>query len=146
VAVAEQPPPGVVLAAAVLTWLGSSGTAVLTLLLAVAFLVAAAPVLDVFDAHDLRLHVAGAALLVIAFSAAADLLAWFVLRGHRWARWGLIGFASGAAVGGAMLGYYVAPLVVTAAALAVIVLLLLPSARAWFRSRGPQGRVGRPPR
>jgi hypothetical protein len=43
-----------------------------------------------------------------------------------------------AAYGGAVSAYYVVPLLVTAAAVAVVVLLFRPDARAWFRlSRTP---------
>jgi hypothetical protein len=38
-----------------------------------------------------------------------------------------------------MLAYYPVPLIVTAAAVAVTLLLLLPSSGTWFRSRGQDG-------
>ena len=73
-------------------------------------------------------------IAVIAVSAAADVLALLVVRRHRWARWALVAFSVTSAVCGAMLGYYVAPLAITVAALAVIVLLFLRPARGWFHS------------
>ena len=131
-------PPGVVQAAAVVTWIVATGTAVSTLFLAVGFLVVAGPVFDTFGpgSDNPRWWIVGAAGTVVALAAAADVVALFIHRGHRWARWVLIGLSVVAALGGLALAYCVAPLVVTAAAVAVVVLLLLPDARAWFR--GPQ--------
>jgi hypothetical protein len=126
--------PGVVLAAAVVTWTIASMTAALTLGLLVLVLFFGGPVLDAFQGQDLRVYVVAAALVVIAFAAAADVLAYLVFRRHRWARWALVGLSVVSAVCAAMLGYYVAPLLVTVAALAVVVLLLMRPARAWFRS------------
>jgi hypothetical protein len=127
-------PPGVVYAAAVVTWIAATGTAALTLLLTVGFLWTMTPVFDALDGADnWRWYVVGAAGVVVALSAAADVVAVFLLRGGRWAQWVLVGLSMVAAVGGVMSGYYIAPLVVTAAAVAVVVLLLLPDARAWFR-------------
>ena len=125
-------PPGVVLAAAVVTWIAASATAAFTFCLGVLALLVGGPVFDVFPGQHLQWYVVAAALVVIALSAVASVLAFLVFRGRLWARWALVAFSVGAAVCGAMLGYYVAPLVITAAALAVIVLLLLPPARAWF--------------
>ena len=127
-------PPGVVLAAAVVTWTVASITAAFTLCLGVLVLLLGGPVFDVFRGQPLQGYVVVAALVVIALSAAADVLAFLVFRRNRWARWALVAFSVASAVCGAMLGYYVAPLAITAAALAVIVLLFLRPARAWFRS------------
>jgi hypothetical protein len=46
-----------------------------------------------------------------------------------------------AALGGVVSGYYIAPLGVTAASVAVIVLLLLPDSHAWFRAMHMSDRV-----
>ena len=129
-------PPGVVYAAAVVTWVVATGTAALTLLLAVFLLWAVAPVFDAFDAGsgNPRWLVVGTAAVVLVLSAAADVCAVFVLRGRRWAQWVLVGLSMVAAAGGFISVYYIAPLVVTAAAIAVAVLLLLPDADAWFRA------------
>lgn len=130
-------PPGVVYAAAVVTWVVATGTAALTLLLAAFLLWVAAPVFDSFDAgrDNPRWLVVGTAAVVLALTAAADVVAVFVLRGRRWAQWVLVGLSMVAAAGGVVSAYYIVPLVVTAAAVAVVVLLLLPDAQAWFRAR-----------
>jgi hypothetical protein len=129
----------VVYAAAVVTWVGATGTALLTLFLAVSLLWFVAPVFGAFDSGpgNPGWLVVEAVGVVVALSAAADVAAVFVLRGHRWARWVLIGLCVVAAVGGVMLAYYVVPLIVTAAAVAVTLLLSLPGSGTWFRaSRG----------
>ena len=133
---AQTKPPGVVSAAAVVTWVVSTGTAALTLLLTVGLLWVVAPVFDTFGSGqgNPRWWLVGAAAVVVSFSAAADVAAVFVLRGHRWARWVLIGLSVLAALGGVVSAYYVVPLVVTAAAMVVVVLLLFPDAREWFRA------------
>jgi len=127
--------PGVVYAAAVVTWIGATTTAALTLLLTVSLLWIAAPVFDAFDSGsgNPRSWVVAAAAVVVGLSATADVVALFVLRGHRWSWWVLIGLSVIAALGGVMTAYYLVPLLVTALAMAVAVLLLLPDARAWCR-------------
>jgi hypothetical protein len=129
-------PPGVVYAAAVVTWIGATGTAALTAFLTAGVLLVAGPVFDAFEGgpENPQWFAVGAAVVVVALSAAADVVAFFMLRGRRWARWALVGLSTVAGVCGVMSAYYIAPLVVTAAAVAVIVLLLLPDARAWFRA------------
>ena len=79
--------------------------------------------------------------VVLALSAAADVVAAFVLRGHRWAQWVLVGLSVVAALGGLMMAYYIVPLVVTVAAVAVVVLLLLPESRRWFGASQTPDRV-----
>lgn len=133
----SEGPPGVVVAAAVITWTAASISAAVTLCFGVLVLLFGGPVFDVFGGQHLRGYVIAAALVAIVLSASADALAYWVFRGHRWARWTLVVLSVASAVGAAMLGYYVAPLVITAAALAVIVLLFLRPARAWFRSSHP---------
>jgi len=135
--------PGVVSAAAVVTWVGATGTAALTLLLTLGLLWFAAPVLDAFDSgsDDPRWLVVGAAAAVLALSAAADVVAAFVMRGYRWAQWVLVGLSVVAALGGIMMAYYIVPLMVTVAAVAVVVLLLLPDSRRWFRTSRSPDRV-----
>lgn len=130
-------PPGVVLAAAVVTWAAASITAAFTAFLAVVVLLLGGPFFDAFRAQDLQAYVVGAALVVIAASVAADVLAYMTFRRHRWARWVLVALSMVSAVCAAMLAYYVAPLLITAAGLAVVVLLFLRPARAWFRSSHP---------
>ena len=130
----SERPPGVVLAAAVVTWTVASTTAVFTLGLGVLVLLLGGPFFDAFQVQQMQGYVVVAALLIVAFVIAADILAFLVLRGHRWARWTLVAFSVVSAACGAMLGYFVAPLAITAAALVVIVLLFLRPARAWFRS------------
>lgn len=117
------------------TWIVATWTAALTLFLTVGFLVVAAPIFDAFDAgpDNPAWAVAGAAGVVVALSSAADVVAVLMLRGNRWARWALVGLSMVSALGGVISSYYIAPLAVTAAASAVVVLLLVPDARAWFR-------------
>lgn len=125
-----------VYAAAVVTWVGATGTAALTLLLAMGLLWMAAPVFDAFDSGsgNPRSFVLAIAAVIVALSAAADVVGVFMFRGHRWARWVLIGLSVLAALGGLVSAYYVGPLLVTAAAASVVVLLLLPEARVWYRA------------
>jgi hypothetical protein len=130
----SERPPGVVLAAAVITWTVASIIVVFTVGLGVLVLLLGGPFFDAFQAQQMQGFVVVAALLIVAFALAADVLALLVFRGHRWARWTLVVFSVASAACGAMLGYYVAPLAITVAALAVIVLLFLRPARAWFRS------------
>lgn len=112
-----------------------------------------APVFDSFESglENPRWFVIGAAAAVIALSVLADVVAVFLLRAHRWARWALLALSGVAASGGLMSAYLVGPLVVTAAAVTVIVLLLLPDARrgqrhgTWPRTSGPTRPIpGRP--
>ena len=129
-------PPGVVCAAVVVTWIAATGTAVVTLLLTVGLLWLAAPIFDSFETGrgNPRWIVLDVATVVIALAVAADFVAVFVLRGRRWAQGVLLGLSLVAAIGGVS-GYYIAPLAVTASAVAVVVLLLLRDSRAWFRAR-----------
>jgi hypothetical protein len=115
----------------------ASITAALTLCLGVLVLFLGGPVFDAFQTQDLQAYVVAAALVVIAFSGAADVLAYLVFRRHRWARWALVALSVASAVCATMFGYCVAPLLITAAALSVVVLLFLRPARAWFRSSRP---------
>ena len=128
-----------VYAAALLTWIGATGTAAFTLLLTVSLLLLGAPIFDTFRSgrDNPRWFIVEAAGVVIALSAAAALSAVFLTRRHQWARWVLILLSVVAAVGSVMLAYYIGPLLVTAAAVAVLVLLSLPRARAWFRTPHP---------
>lgn len=135
--VSELPrPPAVVYVAAVLTWIVATGTAALTLLLAVAVLWIAAPLFDSFEPGlgNPRWFVIGATAVVIVLSALADAAAVFVVRGRSWARWMLVGLSVVATLGGLISAYYIGPLLVTAASVTVLVLLLLPDAGAWFRA------------
>lgn len=124
-----------VYAAAVVTWVGATLTAAIALVLTVGVLWVMAPMFDMFESgtDNPRTWLILAALIVVAVSVAADVTALFVVRGHRWARWVLIGLSVVAAFGGLVSGYYIAPLVVTAASIAVAVLLLMPDAHRWFR-------------
>lgn len=128
-------PPGVVYVAAVLTWVAAGTTAAFTLLLTVGVLWLGAPFFDAFEPglDNPRTYVVGAAALVVALSAAACVLSVFVLRSSRSAHWLLIGLSAVTALAGLMLASLVGTLVLTAVAIAVIVLLLQPDARAWFR-------------
>ena len=130
-------PPGVVLAAAVVTWTMASITAAGALCLGILVLLLGGPIFDVFEAQHLQAYVVADVLVVFALSTAADVLAYLVFRRHRWARWALVALSVISAVCAAMLGYYVAPLAITVAGLVVIVLLFLRPARAWFRVSRP---------
>jgi len=132
--VAVPPRPGVVYAAAIVTWIGATATAALTLFLTVGVLWIAAPIFDDFDSGsgNPRWWVVEAGAVVVALSAAADVAALFVLRGHRGARWALIALSVIAALGGLVAAYSGVSLLVTGLAVTVVVLLLLPDAHAFF--------------
>ena len=147
------------IAAAVVTWTTASITAAFSLCLGVLVLLFGDPVFDVFEGQNLQVYVVATIGVVIALSAAADVLAYRVFRGHRWARWALVVLSAASGLCAATLGYYVAPLVITAAASAVVVLLFLRPARTWFRSTSlastpgsaaerahPHSQLGRRPR
>lgn len=106
------------------------------------------PLSDSFDpgsGDEARWFVAGIGIGLIALSVAAGILALYVLRGRAWASWLLIALSSGAALVGGIFGYYILPLVVTAVALTVIVLLLMPTARGWFRAARDDQARSQPP-
>jgi hypothetical protein len=87
------------------------------------------PIFDSFGSggSDLRWDAYGGGAAVILLCAAADVVAWLLYRGHRWARWILIALSLVAAAGGVVLSYYIVPVVVSLTALTVTVLLLLPT-------------------
>ncbi|MCW2760770.1 MAG: hypothetical protein JWR85_971 [Marmoricola sp.] len=128
-------PPGVVYAAAVVTWVAATGTAFVIVLLAVTLLWLAAPIFEYFESgsNNPQWIVISVAVVVVAVCTLADFAAVFILRGRRWAQCLLIALCVVAALAGAVMSYYIAPILVTAAAGAVVLLLLLPDARAWFR-------------
>jgi hypothetical protein len=131
--VAAAGPPSVVQAAAILTWIGATGTAALTVLMTVAWLWVAAPVFAAFDSgpDNPRWWLIGFAVAVLALSAAAAVLAFRVWQGERWAWWGLLVLSALAAFAGVITAYAVIPLLVAALAMAAFVLLLLSDSRAW---------------
>jgi hypothetical protein len=118
-----------VLAAVGITWLCSTGTALVTAMLMLGALVFLEPLFDSFGSggDDLRWFAYGGGAAVILVCAAADVVAWLLYRGRRWARWPLIALSLLATAGGIVLSYYVVPVVVSLTALTVIVLLLLPA-------------------
>jgi len=126
--------PGIVFAAALVTWIGATATALLTVIFTAAVLWLAAPIFDEFEpgAGNPRSWLVGSALVVVTLSAAADVAAVYVLRGHRWARWALIFLSVLAAFAGLVAAYSVVSLLVTGLAVTAVVLLFLPDARAWF--------------
>lgn len=147
-----QPPPtvagrvpGVVLAAAIVTWVASSVTAALVAFGTAILLAVAGAALEAFDGRSgghPAWAFAAAAGAVVLVCVAADVTAFFVLRRHAWARWTLIALSVPAGLAGAAFGSYVAPLAVTAAALAVVVLLTRPEARRWCRGRAADTLMG----
>jgi hypothetical protein len=137
-------PPGVVQAAAIVTWIGAAGTAALTALMTVAWLWIAAPAFDAFDSgpDNPRWWLVGFAGVTLVLCALAAVLALRVWRGERWAWWGLVLLSALAAVGGVLTAYAVVPLLVAALAIATLVLLLLSDSRAWVGA-SHEGRAGR---
>ncbi len=129
-------PPGVVRAAAILTWIGAAGTAAFSVLMTAAWLVVAAPAFDAFDSGfgNPRWWLVGFALVVVALSAAAAGLAFRVWRGDRWAWWGLLVLSALAALAGVLTAYAVVPLLVAGLGIATVVLLMLSDSRAWVGS------------
>jgi len=134
--------PGPVYAAVVVTWVASALTAGLTVLFTVAWLLLFHTVVEGFagGSGNPQRWLITAAVVVVALSGVAALLARAVLRGSRRAYWGLLGLSLLAVVGGLFLVFFVLPLFLAAAAVAVIVLLLLPPSRSW--ARGPATSVG----
>jgi len=126
----------VVYAAAVLTWVAATGTALFTLLVTAILFWIAAPIFENFQSgsDNPRWIMLEFAVVIVAVSALADVVAIFVLRGRRWAQWSLIALCVVAALSGIITAYYLVPLLVTVAAVAVVVLLLLPDAHSWFSS------------
>jgi hypothetical protein len=136
----QEPPaaasrvPGVVLAAAIVTWVAATVTAALVGFLSLALMTLAGSVFATFPGSgDPRWSMAVSTGIVIALSAAADVAAFFTVRRRRVAAWALLGLSALAAVGGLAFGYLIAPLAVSGAGIAVIVLLLQPAARRWVR-------------
>lgn len=137
-------PPRVVSAAVVITLVSAIGTVLVTIPFVVIGLWVAGPIVDSFDpgsGDNARWFVAGAGIGIVALSVTAGTLAIYVLRRRIWASWLLIALSSVSAILGGILGYYILPLAVTAVAVTVTVLLLMPSARAWFRAAG-NGQAG----
>lgn len=128
-------PPTVVTSAAVVTWVATAATALLTLLVAGLLGPAAAAILEAFGAGTPAswAWVVGAAAVVLGLCGAAAVCAFLVLRGVGWARWLLLGLSVLTALAGLALFAFGLPLVATTAAVAVIVLLLVPDAGPWFR-------------
>ncbi len=123
-------------AASVITWVVETGTALLTLLLCVALLVVASPLFKTFEpgtGNPRWIPLEGTAI-VWALAGAADVAAVLILRRSRWARWVPAGLSLVAGFLGLVGIYYVVPLAVTAAAVAVVVVLFTPTSRAWFRT------------
>lgn len=123
------------MAAAVTTWIVATGTAALAGLLTIGFVVLGAPLWEVFGsgADNPRWWILGAGAIVVVLAALADVAALLMIRGHAWARWALGALSLVAAVLSLCAAYYVFPLVITVASLAVLVLILMPSSSA--RSR-----------
>jgi hypothetical protein len=133
-------PPGAVYAAVVVTWIAATVTAAFAVVFTASLLWLAAPLFETFDfgTHNPRWFVLGFGLAVVLLCVLADVVAYFVLHAHRWAHWALISLCVVAALAGVMTSYYIAPLLVTAVAVGVGVMLLMPTARAWFHtSRTP---------
>lgn len=122
------------LAAAIVTWVFATVTAVTAVLGTVLLLPFAGTFVEDlgFESSSVTRDLLEGAAVVLAVTFVADLVAFFVLRRQPWARWTLLLLSVSAGTASAMLGYYVVPLVVTAAAAAVVVLLLLPSTGRWF--------------
>ncbi|MGN6132248.1 MAG: hypothetical protein ACTHOK_18065 [Nocardioidaceae bacterium] len=128
--------PAVVLAAAIVTWVAASMTAALVAFGTAILLVLAGAVFEAFDGHaggHPAWTFAAAAGAVVLLSATADVLAFLTIRRHRWACWALIGLSVAVGLAAASFAYYVVPLAVTVAAIAVVVLLLRPESRRWVR-------------
>lgn len=134
--------PGVVLAAAIVTWVAATMTAGLVAFLSLALMALAGSISDAFPGWgDPRWSMGVSTAVVVVLSAAADVAAFFLLRRSRVAAWVLLALAVVATLGGLAFVSFIAPLAVTAAGIAVIVLLLQPAARRWVRPApgAPQG-------
>lgn len=131
-------PPRVVIAAAMCTWVAATGIAATTALLALGHLLAIAVLLAPFNGPaELVWGVAGEGAAILSVCVGADLVALFVYRGQRWARWTLICLSACTVLGGLLAFQLIFPLALSLIAVAVIGLLLLPAADAWFAPDSP---------
>lgn len=128
--------------AAIVTWVGAGTTALFTLLATVVFGPVVATLLEAFGGGQASSWgwVAGTGVLVLALCGLAAVCAHQVTRGRRWARWLLVCLSVLTVLAGLALFALGISLVIAAAAVAVIVLLLVPEAGAWF---GNQQAVNR---
>ena len=132
---APSVPPPQVYAAVVLTWIGATATAALTVFLSIGIFWVGANAFEAFDAGTAnpRWWLSVSAVVVVMLCAIAALLAREVLLGHRWAWWGLVTLSLATALSGAMTSSLIVPILVAVFALAVLTLLMLPRSRAWVR-------------
>ena len=126
-------PPGTVTAAAITTITAASITAAVTLLTAVGYaLIGHAILEELDDTGSLIAWFFGIVTALLALCAVAVLASVGLLRRRRWAWWTLLALAPVTAVLGLLTAFYLLPLGIAAAAVAVFVLLVLPSTRTWL--------------
>lgn len=129
----DSKPPGVVTAAAVTVITAAALSGMLVLFAAVAYGLIGRTILPYFADTDSIvawfIAVISALLITCLMAIAASVS---LLRRRRWGWWTLLVLSPVTAIAGVMAGYYVLPLIVAGAAVAVFVLLLLRSTRAWL--------------
>ncbi len=125
--------PGAVSAATVTTIATAGITGAAVLFAAIGYAVVGRTVLENFDGTGSIVAWFFAIVgTVLGLCAAALVAGVGLILQRRWAWWALLVLAPVTAVLGVLASYHVLPLLVTAAASVVFVLLLLPSTRAWI--------------
>lgn len=144
----DAPRPTAVLAACVLTWLCTGLVTVMSVVASVAVANDPDLIMDALASQPGALDagvttstwvstVVGMLIVLVVWSVAAAVLAFFALRGQQWARVCLLvsaGIAAGLGLLGAISSWPL--LVLAAAAIVTFVLLLLSDVSRWYASRG----------
>lgn len=124
--------PRPVYAASVITFACTLVTTAFGLLFGVILGPAITGILGVFDG-SLAAWALGTVTIFLVLATAAVACSVQIKRGNRLARWALIALSLATAAVGVLSWNLVVPLIDAAAACAVLVLLLLPESRRWFR-------------
>src|SRR5690242_35520 len=125
--------PGAVTAAAVTTITAATISAGLTVLTASLYAVVGHAILGTFGTTGTVVAwFFGVVITLLVLCCVAVVASVGLLRRRRWAWWTLAALAPVTAALGVMTAFYLLPLGVAAAAVAVFVLLVLPSTRAWM--------------
>lgn len=129
--------PGTVQAAVIVTWASCAIAALGTIGLTVMAAALGTIVLPYFaraDRVEMAVFVAAAALASLAACSVASTCAWFVWRRHHWARVALALCSASILFVSIVFATLLSALTLPAA-IAVLVLLFLPSSNSWFRDQ-----------
>lgn len=130
---AAEPPPTAVTTAAQVTFVVAGLSVFCAVVVGAGFGLVLNIISDAFDDLDPVWAVLwGSIAAIIVGSAGAAAAALGLMRRRRWAWWALLGLAPVSAVAGLVLWSLVFPLAWTVSGIAVLVLLLQPSAKSWF--------------